>query len=121
MNLVTFLKWALHQKWRVWTLEVILVTESASELNGRCCRIPTWPKSASTCQMRRNGSDFSSLVGAEEMAGGKNFSDWSDFDAQQLAGRSAGLNLLRIRHFLAEAIRNSTRVTATWWLQAKSN
>src|SRR5882724_9374667 len=45
------------------------------------------------------------------MADGKAISDWSDFDAQQLASRSAGLNLLRIRHFLAEDIRNSARVT----------
>jgi len=49
---------------------------------------------------------------AEAMAGDKPFSDWSDFSAQDLATRSSGLNLLRIRHFLAEAIRNGARVTA---------
>jgi SpoVK/Ycf46/Vps4 family AAA+-type ATPase len=49
---------------------------------------------------------------AEEMADAKAFSEWSDFSAQELAARTAGLNLLRVRHFLAEAIRNSTRVTS---------
>jgi len=48
---------------------------------------------------------------AEEMAGGKPFSNWSDFTAEELAARTSGLNLLRIRHFLAEAIRNGIRVT----------
>src|SRR6266700_1144283 len=45
------------------------------------------------------------------MADGKPCSDWSDFTPQELALRTAGLNLLRIRHFLSEAIRNNTRVT----------
>src|SRR5439155_911338 len=48
---------------------------------------------------------------AETMADGEAFSDWSDFTPQDVAARTAGLNLLRIRHFLAEAIRNGTRVT----------
>jgi SpoVK/Ycf46/Vps4 family AAA+-type ATPase len=45
------------------------------------------------------------------MAKGKSFNDWSDFGPEELAARTSGLNLLRIRHFLAEAIRNGTRVT----------
>src|SRR5258705_1886003 len=45
------------------------------------------------------------------MADGKPFSDWSDFSPQELAARTAGLNLLRIRHFLAESIRNGARIT----------
>ena len=40
----------------------------------------------------------------EEMAGGKPFSDWSDFTAEQLAARTAGLNLLRIRHLVTDAV-----------------
>ena len=39
------------------------------------------------------------------------FSAWSDFGPEELAARTSGLNLLRIRHFLAEAIRNGIRVT----------
>jgi SpoVK/Ycf46/Vps4 family AAA+-type ATPase len=45
------------------------------------------------------------------MAGGKPTSAWSDFTLEELAGRTAGLNLLRIRHLLAEAIRNGMRVS----------
>ena len=46
----------------------------------------------------------------EEMAAGKPVADWSDFSTEDLAARTAGLNLLRIQHFLAEAIRNGMRV-----------
>ena len=54
---------------------------------------------------------FLSCGWAEAMADGKPFADWCDFQPGDLALRTAGLNLLRIRHFLAEAIRNGTRVT----------
>jgi SpoVK/Ycf46/Vps4 family AAA+-type ATPase len=47
----------------------------------------------------------------EDIADGKPFSAWTDFSPAELASRTAGLNLLRIRHFLAEAIRNGVRVT----------
>jgi AAA+ superfamily predicted ATPase len=47
----------------------------------------------------------------QTIADGRPFSEWSDFTAEELAARTAGLNLLRIRHFLAEAIRNGIRVT----------
>jgi SpoVK/Ycf46/Vps4 family AAA+-type ATPase len=46
------------------------------------------------------------------MAGNKPIAEWSDFSPQELSARTAGLNLLRIRHFLAEAIRNGSRVTS---------
>jgi len=46
------------------------------------------------------------------MAGGKSLSEWSDFSASELAPRTAGLNLLRTQHLLAEAVRNGARVTA---------
>ena len=45
------------------------------------------------------------------MAGGKSLSEWSDFSAAELAPRTAGLNLLRTQHLLAEAVRNEARVT----------
>jgi SpoVK/Ycf46/Vps4 family AAA+-type ATPase len=48
---------------------------------------------------------------AEKLADGKPFAEWSDFTPAELAVRTAGLNLLRIQHYLAEAIRNDVRVT----------
>ncbi len=111
MNLVTFLKWAAAPELAHLDIGVVLVTESADELSPRLLQNPY------VAQVRIDLPDAEERVRylksgwAEEMAEGKPFSDWSDFAAEELAARTAGLNLLRIRHFLAEAIRNSTRVT----------
>jgi SpoVK/Ycf46/Vps4 family AAA+-type ATPase len=111
MNLVTFLKWAAAPEMAKLDIGVILVTESAAELNARLLQNPY------VAQVRIDLPDadervrFLSSGWAEAMAGGKAFKEWSDFTPDELAARTAGLNLLRIRHFLAEAIRNDTRVT----------
>src|SRR6266478_9486524 len=111
MNLVTFLKWAAAPELARLDIGVVLVTESANELNARLLQNPyvaqvriDLPDGEERLRFLRSGW-------AEAMADGKPFSEWSDFTAQDLANRTAGLNLLRIRHFLAEAIRNGTRVT----------
>src|SRR5262249_10891878 len=49
---------------------------------------------------------------ADAMAGGKPMAEWSDFSVTELVPRTAGLNLLRIQHLLAEAVRNGIRVTS---------
>ncbi|HWI59108.1 MAG TPA: AAA family ATPase [Bacillota bacterium] len=111
MNLVTFLKWAAAPEMARLDIGVILVTESAAELNARLLQNPY------VAQVRLDLPDaeerlrFLQSGWAESMAEGRPLSDWSDFTAQELAARTAGLNLLRIRHFLAEAIRNGMRVT----------
>src|SRR5882724_8259057 len=111
MNLVTFLKWAAAPEMARLDIGVILVTESATELNARLLQNPyvaqvriDLPDADERLRFLRSGW-------AEAIADGKPISQWSDFTAQDLANRTAGLNLLRVRHFLAEAIRNATRVT----------
>jgi AAA+ superfamily predicted ATPase len=111
MNLVTFLKWAAAPEMAKLDIGVILVTESAAELNARLLQNPY------VAQVRVDLPDaderlrFLQSGWAEAMAGGNPFADWSDLSAADLAARTSGLNLLRIRHFLAEAIRNGARVT----------
>src|SRR5439155_18515834 len=90
---------------------VILVTESAAELNARLLQNPYVAQVDIDLPDADERLRFLQSGWAEAMADGKPFSDWSDFSAQDLANRTAGLNLLRVRHFLAEAIRNGTRVT----------
>jgi AAA+ superfamily predicted ATPase len=112
MNLVTFLKWAAAPELAQLDIGVVLVTESAQELNARLLQNPY------VAQVRIDlpGPDerlrFLNSGWPVTMADGREFSQWSDLSAADLASRTAGLNLLRIRHFLAEAIRNGTRVTA---------
>jgi AAA+ superfamily predicted ATPase len=111
MNLVTFLKWAAAPEMAKLDIGVILVTESAGELNARLLQNPY------VAQVRIDLPDaderlrFLQSGWAEAMADGRAFADWCDFTPQELASRTAGLNLLRARHFLAEAIRNGGRVT----------
>jgi SpoVK/Ycf46/Vps4 family AAA+-type ATPase len=111
MNLVTFLKWAAAPEMARLDIGVILVTESAAELNARLLQNPY------VAQVRIDLPDAEERVRylqsgwAEAMADGKPFSEWSDFTPQDLAARTSGLNLLRIRHFIAEALRNGVRLT----------
>jgi len=111
MNLVTFLKWAAAPEMARLDIGVILVTESAAELNSRLLQNPY------VAQMRIDLPDaderlrFLQSGWAEAMADGKAASEWSDFSAQELSLRTSGLNLLRIRHFIAETIRNGARLT----------
>jgi AAA+ superfamily predicted ATPase len=111
MNLVTFLKWAAAPEMAKLDIGVILVTESAAELNARLLQNPYVAQVRIDLPDAEERQRFLSSGWAEAMADGKPFADWSDFTALDLAGRTAGLNLLRARHFLAEAIRNGTRVT----------
>ena len=111
MNLVTFLKWAAAPEMAHLDIGVILVTESAAELNARLLQNPY------VAQVRIDLPDgderlrFLQSGWAEALADGKPITDWSDLSAQEIAARTAGLNLLRIRHLLAEAIRNGVRVS----------
>jgi len=111
MNLVTFLKWAGAPEMSRLDIGIILVTESAGELNARLLQNPYVAQVRIDLPDAEERQRFLSSGWAEAMAEGKPFADWCDFNPQELAARTAGLNLLRVRHFLAEAIRNCTRVT----------
>lgn len=111
MNLVTFLRWAADPELAVRDVGIILVGESAAELNARLLQNPY------VAQIRIDLPDaderlrFLQSRALEELSGGKPLSEWSDFTPQDLAARTAGLNLLRTRQLLAEAVRNQLRVT----------
>ena len=111
MNLVTFMKWASAPELARIDVGVLLITESASGLSADLLRNPH------VAQVRIDLPDaderlrFLQSGWAEALAGGKAISEWSDLTAEDLAARTAGLNLLRVQHFLAEAIRNGARVT----------
>ena len=111
MNLVTFLKWAAAPELARLDIGVVLVTETADELSARLLQNPYVAQVRIELPEADERLRFLQSGWAEEMADGKPFSDWSDFTAEELAARTSGLNLLRIRHFLAEAIRNGIRVT----------
>ena len=111
MNLVTFLNWAAAPEMAKLDIGVILVTESAGELNARLLQNPYVAQVRIDLPDAEERLRFLQSGWAEAMADGKACSEWCDFTPADLAARTAGLNLLRIRHFVAEAIRNGARVT----------
>jgi len=111
MNLVTFLKWAAAPELARLDIGVVLVTESADELSPRLLQNPHVAQVRIDLPDAEDRLRFLQSGWAEAMADGKPYSEWSDFSAEEMAARTSGLNLLRIRHFLAEAVRNDMRVT----------
>src|SRR4051794_25781731 len=111
MNLVTFLKWAAAPELARLDIGVILVTESAAELHADLLQNPHVAQVRIDLPDAEERLRFLQSGWAETMADNRPFPDWCDFKPEELASRTSGLNLLRARHFLAEAIRNGTRVT----------
>ena len=102
MALVTLLKWAASDDVRRLDVGILLVTESANELHADLLRNPH------VAQIRID------LPGPDERAhflGEESDPATSDLSPEQLVQRTAGLNLLRVRQLLAEAVRNGKRVT----------
>src|SRR5881296_58174 len=111
MALVTLLKWAASPEMRQLDLGVILVAESAAELSADLLQNPNVAQVKIELPDIEERLRFLQCGWAEKMAGGRALGDWSDFTADELAPRTAGLNLLRSQHLLAEAVRNGARVT----------
>src|SRR6266508_959237 len=111
MALVTLLKWAAAPEMRQLDLGVILVAESAAELSADLLQNPNVAQVKIDLPDTEDRLRFLQSGWAEKMAAGKSLSDWSDFTAADLAARTAGLNLLRTQHLLAEAVRNGARIT----------
>jgi AAA+ superfamily predicted ATPase len=111
MALVTLLKWAAAPEMRQLDLGVILVAESAAELSADLLQNPHVAQVKIELPDAEDRLGFLNSSWAEKMAGGKPLSDWSDFNAAELVPRTAGLNLLRTQHVLAEAVRNGARLT----------
>jgi hypothetical protein len=119
MNLVTFLKWAAAPELARLDVGVVLVTESASELNARLLQNPYVAQVRIDLPDADERLQFLESGWAEAMADGQPLAEWSEFTAKDLAARTAGLNFLRIRHFVAEAIRNGARVTQDFVTSSK--
>jgi SpoVK/Ycf46/Vps4 family AAA+-type ATPase len=111
MNLVTLLKWAASPDLRQQDIGVLLVTESAAKLHADLLQNPHVAQIRIDLPDHEERLRFLQSGWLEEMAAGRPLADWSDFSAVELAPRTAGLNLLRIQHLLAESARNNTRLS----------
>jgi SpoVK/Ycf46/Vps4 family AAA+-type ATPase len=117
MALVTLLKWAASAEMRRLDLGVVLITESAAELHPDLLQNPhiaqikiDLPDAEDRLRFLQSSSVQDLASDGARTSGG--LKEWSDFSPEDLAVRTAGLNLLRIQHLLAEAARNQQRVSA---------
>ncbi len=112
MNLVTFLRWASAPEMARHDIGVVLLAESASELNARLLQNPHVAQVRIDLPDKEDRLQYLQSKACSKIAGDKPAADWSDFPIPDLALRTAGLNLLRIRHLVAESVCNGARLTA---------
>lgn len=112
MALVTLLKWAGSAEMRRLDVGVVLTTESAAELHPDLLQNPHIAQIKIDLPDAEERLRFLKSAAIGTVSDGKPLKEWCDFPADELAARTAGLNLLRIQHLLAEATRNQQRVTA---------
>jgi len=111
INLVSLLKWAASPELRRADVGVVLVTESANELHADLLQNPHVAQISIELPDVEERLRFLQSSAPGQLADGKAFKDWCALTAEDLAARTSGLNLLRISHLLAEAVRNGATVT----------
>lgn len=111
MALVTLLKWAASAELRQLDIGVVLVAEAINELHTDLLQNPHVAQVRIELPDASERERFVSGAGVTELADGRALAEWSDLSTKELAARTAGLNLLRVHHLLAEAARNGGRIT----------
>jgi AAA+ superfamily predicted ATPase len=112
--LVTLLKWAASPELRRLDAGVLLVTESAAELNADLLQNPHVAQIKIELPDAEDRLKFLQSGNVKAMVEGKACTEWSDLSLEELATRLSGLNLVRVLHLLAEAVRNGVRITTDY-------
>ncbi len=110
-SLVTLLKWAASPEMRRLDVGILLVTETAAKLSADLLQNPYVAQIKIELPDAEDRIRFLESSTIKTLVEGKPLAEWSDFQTADLANRLSGLNLLRIQHLLAEAVRNGSRVT----------
>ncbi len=112
MALVLLLKWAASPEMRRLDVGIVLVAESAAELHSDLLRNPHVAQVKMDLPDAEDRTRFLQSEWVADLFGGPSPTSWSDLALPDLVRRTAGLNLLRMQHLIAEAVRNGARVTA---------
>ena len=119
MAVVALLKWGISPEIRTSDIGIFLITESISELQADLVRNPHFAQIDIGLPDKEDRSFFINSGWVEKQIGGKALETVSDIDADGLAERTSGLNLVRMQHFFAEAIHSNTHITVEYVAQSK--
>lgn len=109
--LVTLLKWAASPDFRLQDVGVLLITETASELQADLLQNPHVAQIRLDLPGQEERARFLSAGGGGDLPQGEELRAVTGMEPGDLASRLAGLNLLRMRHLILEAVRNGQQVT----------
>jgi ATP-dependent 26S proteasome regulatory subunit len=110
--LVTLLKWAASPEMRRRDVGILLVTESAAKISADLLQNPYVAQIKLELPDAADRLQFLDSATVKILVDSKPVGEWSDLALEELASQLSGLNLLRVQHLLAEAVRNAIRVTA---------
>lgn len=109
--LVTLLKWAASPDFRIQDVGVLLIAETAAELQADLLQNPHVAQIRLDLPGAEERARFLAAGGGGDLPAGDALRTATGMEAGDLAGRLAGLNLLRMRHLILEAVRNGQQVT----------
>ena len=119
MALVTLLKWASSTEMRQSDLGILLVTETAAKLQGDLLQNPHVAQIKIELPDAEDRLRFLKSETVALLVDHKPAEQWCGLSMEELAIRLSGLNLLRIQHLLAEAVKNGLSVDSNHVSSAK--
>ncbi|HOW66061.1 MAG TPA: ATP-binding protein [Candidatus Paceibacterota bacterium] len=117
--LVTLMKWAASPEMRRSDVGILLVTESAAELNSDLVQNPHIAQIKIDLPDAEERLQFLQSGNLKALGEGRPLETWCDLTESELASRLSGLNLVRVQNLLVEAIRNQIRVTVDYLAAGK--
>lgn len=112
MSVVALLKWAVSAELRRLDVGVFLLAETLTKLQADIIKNPNIAQIRVEMPDAEVRQQFIESPWVQKMVDGKSIDQWSDLTSKDLALRCAGLNLIRIKQVINEAIHNDKKVTA---------
>ena len=116
---VSLLKWGVSPEMRNSDIRVFLITESISELQADITRNPYFAQIEIGLPNKDDRFYFLKSGWVDKQVGETKFDTYSEISIENLADRTSGLNIVRLQHFLGEAIHNNKKIDAVYLANSK--
>lgn len=111
MTLVTLLKWAAASEFQLGDIGILLVTETAAELNADLLQHPHLATVRIPLPDAAERTQFLASGWLDQSARGAKLGDAGNLPIDDLARRTSGLSLLRIEQLIVTALRSGEKLT----------